>query len=110
MAPVFAACTRLLFRRARLNYAEHLVLATYTGAQQVAMFVAVAWMISVVRVPGIDGVWLLLAIVYEMWALRQFTGVSRAQAAWRTLAATLLAAFVAMVASTAAMFALKHRP
>jgi hypothetical protein len=91
MVPPFALATRLLFRRARLNYAEHVVLALYTAAQQLAMLVVVAWLIDLVRVRGLEGVWLLAAFAYQAWALHQFTGLSRAQSAWRTVAAALLA-------------------
>ena len=109
MVPLFALAARSLFRRARLNYAEHLVLALYTGAQQIAMFVLVAWFITVVRVPGIDGVWLAGALVYEGWALRQFTGLSRAQVAWRTLAASLLAILLGTVVFGGVMAVIEHR-
>jgi len=103
--PLFAAATRALFRRARLNYAEHLVLALYTGAQQIALFTLVGWILDVTHVRGPELVYVPLAFAYQVWALREFTGASWARTAWRTLVAAVLSMF-ATVTLIAILYAL----
>lgn len=107
--PLFAACTRLLFRRAALNYAEHLVLALYTGAQQIASFVAVAWLAERLHAPALFVAYLAAALAYEAWALRGFTGASPWAAAWRTVAAAFLTVTAGTISLAAALAALAGR-
>lgn len=101
--PFYAAWTRALFRRAGRNYAEHLVLALYTGAQLVAALVAWAAVVGLARRtfgPGfkpLEGIFYLLASVYQTAALACFTGVRWPGSAWRMVLAGVLA-FVCWVA------------
>lgn len=88
--PIFAAWTRLLFRSSRLNYAEHLVLALYTGAQHLAAFTLVAWLGQANGIPKLDTAYTFVALGYQVWALRQFTAASVGGATWRTLVAAVL--------------------
>ncbi len=88
--PLYALWTRLLFRRAGFNYAEHVVLAMYTGAQLVAALTLFAVLERATRVPYLDAVFWLGALVYQAGALRAFTGASWPGTAWRLPVAAAL--------------------
>jgi hypothetical protein len=99
--PTAAASTRWVFRRAGYNYAEHLILNTYTGAQQCLMMVAALLLGAAAGVdpqPSLN--WSVpLIIGYYVWALAQFTGGPRVPALLRGVFATFLgyAAFFFLV-------------
>lgn len=96
--PLYAACTRLLFRRAQLNLAEHLVLALYTGAQLLGALIllaAVEWQLHQwrVRAPYIGAAFCVVAPLYQTWALARFTDSRWPAALWRMLLAGNVALF-----------------
>lgn len=88
--PLFAGWTRLLFRRAGLTYAEHVVLALYTSAQQLLCMVPLLTPIEATGVKALALLYVTAAVGYQVGALRAFTGVGWAAALWRTLLALLL--------------------
>jgi hypothetical protein len=92
--PALAAWTRLLFWRAGLTYAEHVVLALYTGAQQLLLFVLVTVAAEAAGLKAIVLAYLAAALAYQAAALRAFTGSGWAAAAWRTVVAALFTLLV----------------
>lgn len=90
--PTAAAATRLVFRRAGYNYAEHLIFNTYTGAQQCVMMIAALLLGAAAgAAPQASLNWSVPAVIaYYAWAAAQFAGGPRVPAFLRGLLATIL--------------------
>lgn len=77
--PSTALASRLVFRRAGYNYAEHLVFSTFVGAQQCAL--AVALLLAGASLGGDSQALLQWSVVpmgaYYAWAATEFVGASR---------------------------------
>jgi len=87
--PFMAAASRLLFRRARLNYAEHLIFNLYVYAQQSLLFLPFVPLWGL-RLPAFK-LLLLLAyclamLVYYAWAATSFFGERTVPGVLRALA------------------------
>jgi hypothetical protein len=99
--PTAAASTRLIFRGAGYNYAEHLIFNIYSGAQQCILMIAALVLGAAVGAdPQVSLNWSVpVAIGYFVWALAQFTGARGVPALLRGLFATFLsyAAFFLLV-------------
>jgi hypothetical protein len=102
-----AGFARLLFRRARLSFAEHLLFATYTSAQ--IIFLAGLLVAAVHAIPrvGIDGfdVAFLLAAGWYLCAATAFFGGGRLRALPRALLVLLLSALSYFAVGLAAIAA-----
>ncbi len=107
--PFMAAASRLLFRRAGLNYAEHLIFNLYVYAQQSLLFLPFTpfWGL---RSPGPKALpvlaYYLAILVYYAWAATSFFGERRLPGVLRALATQALGAiaYVAAVALAVAAF------
>ena len=90
--PTTALASRWVYRRAGLNYAEHLIFNTYAGAQQCVLLVGVVLLGAVLG--GDLEVWLqwsiLPASIYFAWAASELVGGPRAPAVVRALFVTAL--------------------
>ncbi len=91
--PVFALLTFLLFHGSGYNYAEHLVLNTYITSQQLLLFIgwmpltrAISWQIH-----GLLGLYVLIALGYNLWVYLQFFQVRTAAGVLQAIAAMGLA-------------------
>jgi hypothetical protein len=89
--PGSALASRLMFRRARYNYAEHLIFNTYVGAQQSLLLVV---LLALTLVPGLAGysqpVSFALASAFYLWAAVGFFGGPPISTVARALVATML--------------------
>jgi Protein of unknown function (DUF3667) len=103
--PFMALATRACFRRARLNYAEHLVFNLYVAAQQCLLFVAMLLVAHPfgARLGAVMQFYTAASIVYFGWAAAGFFRVRPLAAAVRTAAATVLGYALYVVAVSAAV-------
>lgn len=90
--PFIAAASRLLFRRAGYNLAEHLIFNTFVYAQQCLIFVVMtgAGWLAGANLNAMTTVSMAAGQVYYAWAAAGFFRVRPFTAAWRSLAANLL--------------------
>ena len=90
--PTTALASRLVFRRAGYNYAEHLIFNTYVGAQQCVLLVGAV--VVGASVGGDLGSWLQVSIIpatlYYAWAASEWFGGRRIPAVLRSLFSTAL--------------------
>lgn len=101
--PFMAAASRLFFRRAGLNYAEHLIFNLYVYGQQSLLFLPFAPMWGL-RTPGLKALpvlaYCLAMLVYYAWAATSFFGERRVPGVLRALATQVLGG-IAYAAATA---------
>jgi hypothetical protein len=87
--PFMAAASRLFFRRAGLNYAEHLIFNLYVYAQQSLLFLPFVPLWGV-RTPGLKALpvlaYCLAMLAYYAWAATSFFGGRRVPGVLRALA------------------------
>jgi hypothetical protein len=95
--PFMAAASRLLFRRAGLNFAEHLIFNLYVYAQQSLLFLPFAPLWGL-RTPGLKALpvlaYCLAMLVYYAWAATSFFGGRRVPGVLRALATQVLGGIV----------------
>lgn len=107
--PFMAAASRLLFRRAGLNYAEHLIFNLYVYAQQSLLFLPFAPLWGL-RLPGPKSLpmlaYCLAMLVYYVWAAASFFPARGVPGALRALATQALGALAYGAAIVAAVTAL----
>lgn len=88
--PTTALASRWVFRRAGLNYAEHLIFNTYVGAQQCVILVGAVLLGALAG--GDPQVWLqgsiIPATMYYAWAASDLVGGPRVPAVLRALFVT----------------------
>jgi hypothetical protein len=106
--PFMAAASRLFFRRARLNYAEHLIFNLYVYAQQSLLFLPFVPLMAL-RTPGLKALpmlaYSLAMLVYYAWAATSFFGERRASGVLRSAATQLVGAAAYFVVVSIALAA-----
>lgn len=99
--PFMAAASRLFFRRAGLNYAEHLIFNLYVYAQQSLLFLPFAPMWGL-RTPDLKALpvlaYYLAMLVYYAWAATSFFGGRRVPGVLRALSTQALGMILYAVA------------
>jgi hypothetical protein len=111
--PSTAAASRLAFRKAGYNYAEHLVFNTYIGAQQCVLIVlALVLSAALGGDPQVVMQWSIpAATALYVWAAVEFVGGARTPAAVRAVVANVLSyvgfMLVSIVVGIVALLALR---
>jgi hypothetical protein len=108
--PFSALCTWLLFRRAGLNLAEHLVFNVYVYGHQCLIFsTAYLSLLAGVGALATNALGTALSTVYFVWAAVSFFGYSRFSAFLRALAAVVLTLIAYSAVSAVFMLAYTGR-
>ncbi len=106
--PFMAAASRLFFRRAGLNYAEHLIFNLYVYAQQSLLFLPFVPFLGL-RLPALRALpllaYCLAMLVYYAWAATAFFGQRPVPGVLRALATQMVGAVAYAMAMALAVAA-----
>ena len=104
--PFFAYASYLLFRKYKLNYAEHLTFQTFISAQTTIISMVIMLMILLLKQSSIFLVPLVSAISfsYQIYATKQFFKINNFTGSLRATAASILGAVFFMVVMLGVVF------